>query len=343
MRSPFPSQALSGPEKVGALLIALGPEYAAAVVSRLSPAEVEQVMECIASMEGVAEGLRDRILSEFRRTYEAQPEITPGGIEYARAVLEHIPSEHATEAVERLNTVPTAGQFLSTATAEQLQALLAEEHPQLVATVLLQIPSDRAAAVMGGLPGELQLDTARRMVESRPVPADTITLLDRELARHDRATPQEQGQARSGSKALADVLSVVERSVERSVLEGLDPELAAAVRKEMFVFEDLPKLQDRDLQVVLQNAGSHDLALALKEADEVLQQTVFNNVSERVAQAVMEDMELSQRVRPREIEAAQQRVAGVARELIRSGQITLNPAEATEEEEASVEDPQPAE
>jgi flagellar motor switch protein FliG len=223
-------------------------------------------------------------------------------------------SDHAQETAAELR-------FLTGASAEQLQRLLPGEHPQVIAVALSHISSDRAALVLGYLPPETQVEVARRIAEGHRAPSELVSEIDRELARGAAVEPPQE--VKLGPKALANLLSLIDRSVERTVLENLEPELAEAVRKGMFVFEDLPKLAERDLQVVLQNAGSQDLALALKSAEEALQEVIFRNISERVAAAVKEDMELQQRVRPREIEAAQQRISVIVRDMINSGQISL--------------------
>ncbi len=334
------SPTLHGPEKVGALLIALGPELSAAIIARLAPPEIERVMACVASVRGVAPELRLSLLEEFRAAYESQPEVAAGGLGYVEAVLGRaLAGEQAAQVMERLRARDGAPaeaemQFLVGASTEQLLPLLLAEHPQVISVVLSQISRDRAAVVLAGLPRELQGEVASRLIESRPAPPELVAEIDRGLALAATTTKHHRTD-HTGPKALADLLSLADRSTEKTVLELLDAAQAEAVRKQMFVFEDLPTLADRDLQVVLQSAGSRDLALALKEADEALSAVVYRNMSERAAEAVREDIELLQRVRPRDVEAAQQRICAIVRDMIASGQIALA-------EETDAESPEPA-
>ena len=133
-----------------------------------------------------------------------------------------------------------------------------------------------------------------------------------------------------GVQALVSILNRSDRTTERSVLGALeerDPELAAQLKKLMFVFEDLLSLDDRSVQLVLRNVDSRDLALALKGASEELREKIFRNMSQRAAEALREDIQLMGRVRRRDVEEAQGRVVDVARRLEESGQIVISRGE----------------
>jgi len=133
-----------------------------------------------------------------------------------------------------------------------------------------------------------------------------------------------------GVQALVSILNRSDRTTERSVLGALeerDPELAAQLKKLMFVFEDLLSLDDRSVQMVLRNVDSRDLALALKGASEELREKIFRNMSQRAAEALQEDIQLMGRVRRQDVEEAQGRVVDVARRLEESGQIVISRGE----------------
>ncbi len=326
MEAASESQQITPWQKIGALMVALGPEHSAAVLSRLGPEEIESVARCIASMKQVESGFIESVLEEFRSEYESQNS-TNGGVKYAELVLSRaLKPEEANRMLEQLRSGHPQSRaanmpFLSGASVEQLSTLLAGQHLQTVAVVLAHIPAEKAAQVLAVLPPELQAEVARRIALSRPVPAELAAEIDR--AMRDLAAATRQVKQRQGSQVLADMLSMIDRTTERGVLQALGPELAEAVRKHMFIFEDLPKLRDRDLQTVLQTANSQDLALALRAAPEQLQEHIFRNMSERAAVAIKEDMQLLERAKPREMEAAQQRICAIVRTMMSAGQLSL--------------------
>lgn len=327
----IPSRPLTGPEKVGALMIALGPERSAAILSRLAPEEVERVISRVATMQGIDWETRETVLESFRTDYEAGQGVTVGGVDYAEALLgKALGPEQASKLAERLRAdqepEDTSGlSFLPAASAEQLEAALAEEHPQTIAVVLAHAPADKAAQVLGRLERPLQLEVARRLAEGVRISHELVVEMDRAL--QAKAATVRRRRTHTGPQTLAGLLCMADRTTERGVLESLEPALAEQVRRNMFLFEDLPKLDERDLQVVLREAGSQDLALALRGVPEALSELVFRNISERAAAAVQEDIELQQRVRPGEVEAAQQRICALVRQMINSGEIVLPEAQ----------------
>jgi len=330
----IPSRPLTGPEKVGALMIALGAERAASILACLSPEEVELVIAQVSAMRGIDWETREAVLSEFRDAYEAGQGVTLAGAGFAEDLLGRaLGPEQANLVAERLRMDRSEHDdemgFLGSATPEQLQSALADEHPQTIAVVLSRMPADKAGLVLARLPRPVQVEVARRLVDSNPVASEMLAEIDRAL--QTKAGAQRRTRGQTGPTALANLLSMADRTTERAVLESLDPTLAEQVRKGMFVFEDLPRLDERDLQVVLREAGPQDLALALKGADQALLDLVMRNISERAAAALQEDMELLQRVRPSDVEAAQQRITAIVREMLRRGQVVLTEDESAQD------------
>ncbi len=327
----IPSRPLSGPEKVGALMIALGAERSAEILSHLNPEEVDRVIAQVAAMQGIDWETREGVLSEFRAAYELGQGVSIGGLNYAEDILGRaLGPEQASRVSERLRTdeaaEPEAGSYLAAAPVDQLEAVLADEHPQTIAVAIAQVAADRAAQVLARLPKDVQVEVGRRLADSSAVPPEMVAEIDRVL--QVKAGAHRRRRSNLGPHALANVLSAADRATERAVLDSLDPQVAEQVRRGMFVFEDLGRLDERDLQNVLRSAGAQDLSFALKGADETLRALCFNNMSERAAEAVREDMELNQRVRPSDVEAAQQRICAVVREMIKSGEIVLAEAES---------------
>jgi flagellar motor switch protein FliG len=316
-----------GLDKVGALMIALGAERSAAILSRLPEEEIERVVLAVANLPSIDDATRESVLSEFEHGYGTNESGAAGGLGFAESILgKALGTDDASRMRERLQEESEGGDgsqypFLSSVEHEQLAAVLADEHPQIIAAALAHTPPQKAGAALGELPAELQLDVAERIARSRPVPREVLREVDRSL--QDKAGRLRREKGPSGPKCLGDLLSFADRSTERTVLERLDSALAQEVRRLMFLFEDLPKLEGVQLQGVLREAGSKDLALACMGADESLRELIFQNISERAAEALKEDMGLLERVPPEEVDSAQQRVAALVRQMIQDGQIRL--------------------
>jgi flagellar motor switch protein FliG len=132
-------------------------------------------------------------------------------------------------------------------------------------------------------------------------------------------------------KSLADILNQVDRSTERNVLDSLsdaDEELGEEVRRLLFVFEDIVKLDDRAIQMVLREADQKDLALALRGVSDDVKQIILSNMSERGAEMLLEEMEFQPPQRKKVVEDAQGRMVAIVRRLEESGAIVLDRGEA---------------
>jgi len=197
--------------------------------------------------------------------------------------------------------------------------------------VLSHLPAEKAAAILGSLPQEQQGEIAARIAMIDSAAPELAEQLEKVLQTRF-SSGAGMGRAVGGAKALVEILNNADRTTERTVLEALaerKPELADDVRKMMFVFEDLITLDSRTVQRVLREVENDDLRVALKGASDEIKQLVFQNVSERAAQSLKEDLELTGPVRVRDVEAAQQRIVAVVRRLVHAGEVVLK---STDEE-----------
>lgn len=324
---------LSGLRKASVVLIALGPDLSAGVLRHLKRDEIERITLEIARVRHVSPEVRDAVLAEFSQMIVAQESIAEGGIEYAQQILQQaLGPESATDVISRLMALLELQPFESLKDAEpaHLLQLLRNEHPQTIALVLAHLPPDRAGAVLSGLPAALQAQVAMRIASLDQASPEAVREVEAMLqARLSGAGPQGAG-LRGGAGVLAEILTRADRSTERAVLEEMKahtPEMADEVKKHLFVFEDMATLGRRDVQLVLREVDGKDLALALKGAPDDVRAIVFENMSERAAQALREDMEFLGPVRLRDVEAAQQRIVGVIRTLEEAGEIVIRRGE----------------
>ncbi|HPP73933.1 MAG TPA: flagellar motor switch protein FliG [Armatimonadota bacterium] len=338
---------LTGLEKASILLVALGTNIAAQVFKHLTESEIERLSAQIIKLENVDRELMDAVIGEFEQLVTNSMAGAQGGKDFAAQVLEQVVGgEKASELLVKAGSPVYNRPFESLwgIDTSHLARMLSKEHPQVAALVLTYLPSEKAAAVLSEFTEELQTEVAHRICMTTEPDPEALAAIEEALQVKASAFTDKPA-VTAGPKALVEILNSVTRPTERNVLETLanqDPNVAEEVRSMMFVFEDLPKLEDRTVQVVLREIDQEDLRLALKGADDVLKDLIFKNMSERAAEMLKEDLELITNVRAKDVEAAQQKIVYVVRRLLASGEAMLRNSddvvvEGTAEEESSLE------
>jgi flagellar motor switch protein FliG len=257
--------------------------------------------------------------------------VAEGGLRYARDVLTRaVGDARASAILDRLATFieATPFEFLRLTPPDQIYAFLRSEHPQTTALVIANLPTtDLAAKVMELVPAEEQADIALRIALMTQTQPDVIKEVARVMqAKLDMVTQAEYSAA-GGVGSLADILNKSDRATERNILGFLseaNAELAEEVRALLFVFEDLLKLDDRTIQLVLKEIDSKELALALRGASDDVKERILANMSERAAEMLREEMEFMAPQRRRVIEEAQTKIVAVVRRLEDAGAIFIS-------------------
>ena len=319
---------MAAKEKVAILMIALGQEATAEVMKYLNDMEVEQIAEAIAGLDVVTTEQEDEILEEFEQLLIAGKYVSQGGLDFARGALEKaLGPRKAQGLLDRVTSTTTSGFYmLRNIDPNQIIPFLAKEHPQTIAIILSQLESNQAAGVLNGLSEEMQADVSFRIATMDNISPQVLRELEDSLANDLQAILQGQITEIGGPQAVAEILNRTGRSTEKAVLERLDaqdPELAEEVRNQMFVFDDIAKLTDREIQMILREVDSKDLAVALKGGSDEMKDRIFGNMSERVGTMIKEEMEFSGPVRMSDVEEVQLRVVQVVRQLEEAGQVTI--------------------
>lgn len=321
---------MSGVEKAAVLLIALGPEKSATIFKHLKEDEIEQLTLEIANTRSVSPQVKEDVLEEFYQICLAQQYITEGGIGYATDLLEKaLGAEKARDVIGRLTASLQVRpfEFIRKTDASQLLNFIQDEHPQTIALVLSYLSPNQAAQVVSALPQEKQADVARRIAQMDRTSPDVIKEVEKVLERKLASLVNQDYTIVGGVDSIVDILNTVDRSTEKNIMETLDieePELADEIRHKMFVFEDILTLDNRSIQRVLREVDNNELALALKGANEDVQNVIFQNLSQRLASMIKEDMEFMGPVRMKDVEDAQQRIVNVIRKLEDSGEIVIS-------------------
>jgi flagellar motor switch protein FliG len=324
---------LPGRKKAAVLLVSLGPDRAAEVFKHLRDEEIESLSLEMAKLQRIDPLTTATVLEELAATVEAFDSLMSGGVDYAREVLERaLGPERALEIIGRLSSVIEMRpfEFLRKTPPEQLVTFLRNESPQTVALVVANLHTSLASQVLSHLPAGEQAEIALRIARMGETSPDVVKQVEGVMKRKLDSVVQQEYSSAGGIKSLAEILNHADRSTERNVLDALtesDEELAAEVRRLLFVFEDIVKLDDRSIQLVLREADQKDLALALRGVNDDVKERILSNMSERGATMLVEEMAYMPPQRKRVVEEAQGRIVAIVRKLEEAGALVLSRGE----------------
>ena len=318
---------LSPQQKVAVLMVALGQENAADVMKFLTDYEIEEITQTITEIKYLPSGLQDEILAEFEQHLLAGEYMSQGGVDFARGTLERaVGPRKAQEILDRImSTVSSGFYLLKNVPPEQLAPFISHEHPQTIALILSQLEPENAAGIIGQLPERIQGEVAYRIATMENITPSVLKQIEDSLEANLRdilGGNQDVG----GPKVVADMLNLTGGSVEKNVLDRMDaqdPEVAEIVRNMMFVFEDIHKMTDREIQTVLREVEQKDLVIALKAASEEVKEKILSNMSERVRSFIEDEIEFSGPMRLSEVEEIQLRIVQKIRQLEDQGQVQI--------------------
>ncbi len=273
---------------------------------------------------------KESVLNEFYQVCLAQQYIAEGGIGYAKELLDKaLGSDKAQEVITKLTASLQVRpfEFVRKTDPSQVLNFIQDEHPQTIAMILSYLSPAQSAMILGALTPEKQADVAKRIAKMDRTSPDVIKEVERVLERKLSSLINQDYTIVGGVDAIVGILNTVDRGTEKHIMESLEieePELADEIRKKMFVFEDILLLDDRAIQRVLRDVDNNDLAVALKGANEEVQNVIFKNLSKRLAAMIREDMEFMGPVRMKDVEEAQQKIVGIIRKLEDSAEIVIS-------------------
>ena len=312
---------ISGLQKAAILLIALGPERSAGIFKHLKEEEIEELTLEIANTRSVTPQVKEEVINEFYEVCLAQQYIAEGGINYAKELLEKaLGSDKAMDVIGKLTASLQVKpfEFVRKTDASQLINFIQDEHPQTIALILSYLSPSQAALIISALPPDSQAEVARRIAVMDRTSPDVIKEVEKVLESKLASLVNQDYTIIGGVDAVVDILNTVDRGTEKHIMETLE------IRKKMFVFEDILLLDDKAIQRVLRDVDNNDLAVALKGANEQVQNAIFNNLSKRLVVMIKEDMEFMGPVRMKDVEEAQQKIVNIIRKLEDSGEIIIS-------------------
>jgi flagellar motor switch protein FliG len=319
----------SSVRKAAVFLMALGPDVAGRVMSKLPEKMIEDLTHAIAGMGHVTYGEKKAVLADFISISSQISGIGFGGEETAKQILEAgFGARQATSMLSRVTSYSEIKSFehLKNVDSLTIANYLKNEHPQTVAVVLAHMDPRSSGPILALLPAELQGDVAHRMAVLEAPNAETLAAVEEVLAGQLQGEISARDTQYGGKKQVAEILNEIDREVWQEILDEMreiDDEVANDVNNLMFVFEDIVVLNDANIQEILKEIDGKELTLALKGATEEIQRKVFGNMSKRAAEGIAEDMDFMGPVRLAEVEEAQQRIVEVIRSLEEAGTITI--------------------
>lgn len=326
---PTDASKLDGVTKSAILLLAVGPERASSVLSKMSTETVEEVTRELAGLGRVSQELTAAVVEEFYSLSMASRFMSEGNLDYAKMILsESMDPKLADRILQQIQTQvqKTPFSFLQRAESENLLTFIQDEHPQTISLILCHLPHHKAAEILSGLPMQKQIEVIKRVANMEQTNPEVIREVEKGLESRLSNMLSQSMEKAGGIETVAEVLNLADRATEKSIMEGLeaeDPDLVESIRRLMFVFEDIMLVNDKGIQAVLKEIENDELAMALKTASPELQDKIFRNMSERASSLIKEDMEFMGPVRVSDVEAAQQRIVDVVRRLEESGDVII--------------------
>lgn len=312
------------------LLLALGEEYAAEVFKHLSPKEVQRIGERMARLTTVADAEFDSVLERFGRTVETQRSLVSDTGAYVSNVLKRaLGEDKAGLLIDRIvqGRDVSGIESLKWMDPGAIAELIRNEHPQIIATILVHLDRDHASGVLQAFDERTRTDVVLRIATLDGIQPNALKelndVLSKVLAGGDRVRKAPLG----GAKTAAEILNFLGSSVESAVIGAIrenDPDLATKIEEQMFTFADLLKLDNKSMQRVLREVNNEQLVVALKGAEPEMREHVFSNMSSRAAETLREDLESRGPVRLSDVETEQKAILKLVKRLADEGEVMLS-------------------
>ena len=319
----------AGVMRSAVLMLALGEDEAAEVMKYLSPKEVQKLGAAMATMKAVGRSEVESVVSAFMTEADQSSDFGLDSDEYIRSVLtKALGDDKASNLLNRILTSRDASgiESLKWMDPYTVAEFIKNEHPQIIATILVHLEPDQVAEILGHFTDRLRQDTMLRIATLdgvKPVALKELNdVMTRLLTGNDNLKKQTMG----GVKVAANIMNFMSGDNEASLMEGLrnyDDEMAQKIMDEMFVFDNIMDIDDKGIQVMLREVQSDMLIVALKGTSDEMKDKIFKNMSSRAAEMMREDLESKGPVKLSEVEAQQKQILQIVRRLADEGQIML--------------------
>jgi flagellar motor switch protein FliG len=327
-------ETVSGIRKAAMLLAVLGEQTSAELLQQLSEEDIGKVSKEVAKITAISSEQAEAVLEEFHHISTAGDYVARGGLEVARKLLTAaFTPDVAKRLLDRLTKAlgSEAASFdaLQKADPGQLAKFIHNEHPQTIALVLSHLNQTQAAALLTSLPAQIRADVALRMASLDQISPDVIIKIASVIGQKLKTLGEFSRESYGGVRAVAEMLNRLDSTSTREIIthiEQEDPNIAETIRHLMFVFEDLLMIDAMGLKELLAKVDRKILTVALKGTSEQLRNKILAEMSQRGADMLREDMDALGPIKIKEVDAAQQQIIAVVRQLEAEGVISLKGA-----------------
>jgi flagellar motor switch protein FliG len=318
-----------GIQKSATLMLALGEDGAAEVMKYLGPREVQKIGAAMAAIGPIPHELIAKVLEEFKSEADLSSSVGLDSDEYIRNVLiKALGDDKASSLLNRILGGKDASgiESLKWMDSPSVADLIKNEHPQIIATILVHLESDQACEILNNFTERLRNDVVLRIATLDGIQPTALRELNDVLTKLLTGNESLKKKSIGGVRAAAEILNFMSGENESSVMENLrkyDGDMAEKIMDEMFVFDNIMEIDDRGIQLLLREVQSDSLIVALKGANPDMREKIFKNMSQRAAEMMREDLESKGPVRLSEVEAQQKQILMIVRRLADEGQIML--------------------
>ncbi|MDP2137177.1 MAG: flagellar motor switch protein FliG [Candidatus Didemnitutus sp.] len=322
---------LNRQQKLAVFLICVGPEAAADVLRHFDDAEIEALCREMSTLTMIPESTQKQAMEEFGSVVASSIGSALGGMPFAQRTLEIAKGDYkASSILGRVGPVSNSVDVMSDVAemeGRQIFNLLKNEQPQTLSFVLSYLEPVKAAQVFALLSPEMREDVVERLGTIESTSLEHVGKIVRSLGKHFDTKARPVLHHSGGVRAVAGLLNSLDKEMSKNLLARIEERnatLGAAIRKKLFSFEDLNRLAAGDLQRVLREVDSGNLAISMKSASEVLRDKIYGGLSKRAAESLKEEIDLLGPVRLKDVEAAQEVIIQAVRRLEEEGQISID-------------------
>lgn len=318
-------------QKLALFLIVIGPEAASEILRNFEDPDIELLVKEMSSFDIIDYRVKKRVIEDFYGIVSQSSIATLGGASYAQKTLEMAKGDfRASSILGRVAPVGSSVQIIEEIAAlepRQIFNLIRNEQSQTIAFIISYLHISKASALIKMLSTEMREEVVERIGSMESTALELVNKVVRTLARNLEYDEKQTFNQSGGVRRVADLLNSLDKDTSKTLLARLEeknPTIGNAVRKKMFSFEDLLRLQPNDLQRVTREIDMGDLTVALKSTNPNLRDAILGSISKRAAETLKEEMELLGPVRLREVEAAQDKIIMIVRKLEEDGEITID-------------------
>ena len=323
------SAGLSGTEKAAILLLYIGTEATSKVLQHMDDNEIKKISQAMANLGHVSLSTIQEVVDEFNQVTDPEAGFFAQGEEYVRKILEKALGPQKAEMLLMEMQSSSFGDLediLANMDAKTIANFLSQEHPQTVAVIVAKLRPKQTSEIISHLPVDLQAEVVIRIADVDQVSPEVINDIDDVIKRELTAMGGVQRFKVGGVEKVVDMFNYLERSKEKHILDKLDvmnPPLAEVIRKHLFTFEDIFKLDDRSIQQIMREVSNDTLTLSIKASTDEVKDKVFRNISSRAAEMIKEDIEVMGPVRLSDVEKAQSEIIKIVRKMEEEGKVVL--------------------